>query len=105
MLFFAIFAALVLYWYYKFTEIELFYLPIFIGFVLVYIFPIIVTPILFVWLFIGKLMGEITSFLVLFIIYFFVFSPVTIINRLFKKKEQTGWIKRVNNEIDYKKLY
>lgn len=60
---------------------------------------------LIIWLFIGKIMGEITSTVILGVIYFFVFSPITLIKRLFLSKKTAGWVKRKNSQIDYKKLY
>lgn len=85
-LFLMLLTTVILYRYYKYTEVKPVYLSVFVVLALGYIFPFVVSPILFVWLFLGKLMGEITSFLVLFIIYFIVFSPITMINRLFKKE-------------------
>lgn len=62
---------------------------------------------LLVWLYLGKILGEITSTVVLAILYFFIFTPITALNRLFSKKStmQKNWVERKNTIIDYKKLY
>lgn len=62
---------------------------------------------LLIWFYLGKILGEITSTIILGIIYFIVFTPITFLRRVFKKKEHeaSGWVNRENKKIDYKKLY
>ncbi len=64
--------------------------------------PKIFFPILFIWFVIGELLGQISSFIILAILYYLVFSPITIIMRVFNKKTiyKAEWIDK-KEIIDY----
>jgi hypothetical protein len=70
------------------------------------IFPKFFVPFLFIWLIFGVLIGEISSFIILGLIYFLIFSPITIVIKLFKKKsnENPKWINK-NEASNYEKMY
>ena len=84
---------------------------IFIGSSLLFILLITFTvkrvflPFLIVWLVLGELLGLVTSFFIMGIVYFILFSPISLIVRLFRKEKayKAEWV-LVDREIDYKKL-
>ena len=62
-------------------------------------------PILFVWLLIGEILGAITSTLIMGIVYFFLFSPIVLVLKIFRKEKpyKSEW-KSVTRVINYTKL-
>tara|TARA_R110002049_G_scaffold309292_2_gene520345 strand:+ start:5886 stop:6296 length:411 start_codon:yes stop_codon:yes gene_type:complete len=65
----------------------------------------ILLPFLILWLLIGEFLGFITSFLIMAVVYFMLFSPISLILKLFRKEKtyKAEW-KMVTRKIDYKKL-
>ncbi len=66
------------------------------------ILPKVFFPILYVWFIIGEVLGQISSFVILGILYYLIFSPITILMRIFNKKTiyRAGWIDK-KEDIDY----
>ncbi|MDO6596432.1 SxtJ family membrane protein [Oceanihabitans sp. 2_MG-2023] len=62
-------------------------------------------PFLTLWLLVGELLGFVTSYFIMGIVYFTLFSPISLLLRLFKKEKtyKAAWV-LVDRKIDYKKL-
>lgn len=75
---------------------------------IIYVKPVILKPILFIWLLLGLFLGEITSTIIIGIIFYFLFFPITFILRMKNRKKEiyrSRWVFRENDTIDYHKLY
>ena len=98
------------FWKFSFPQGRLIYgsLTTILAAGVLYYFPKIIQPLLYVWLLLGMVLGELMSYLILGIIYYLLFFPITFIKRKVGNKgsnNQARWYSRESDIIDYKKFY
>ena len=95
-----------LYYFYSFSILLVF------TFIISLIKPKLLKPFNYIWMFIGYSIGRIVNPIVMGMIFFLIFTPISLISKIFNRdelnlkiKKNTMWKKRGTKFIDPKNFY